>query len=484
MRIYTTIMSYGQSETEEIVMQDNNPRNRDNDFFEDNNPKSSREEQTIIDVVYTGEEGAEPEEEQVQEEMTSELEEAGIRQSAYYHETIKTKQSKCFKNSFSKFIAAVLIISIVGGSSIGAGFAVAKPLVEQFTGIGVIPEEEESAKSTDTAYTSSYVAPLTINNSIADIAENVGPSVVSIKNNKTVATWAGEFNQSGLGSGVIFDEDEEKIYIITNAHVVEGASTLTVTFLGNEKSSAMLVGADTITDIAVVAVNKVDIPEEARSQIRLAPIGDSSNIRVGDLAIAIGNPINEAYNNTVTVGVISALNREINITDQKLNLIQTDAAINPGNSGGALVGPSGEVIGINTIKLVDGTIEGMGFALPMNDVMPIVGELMEKGRIVRPSLGIKGQDLTEELGNFYEIPVGILIIQVVPGSSADMGGIKPGDIILEFDDQKITTMNELKQILLTKKVDDLINVKLIRGASKHTIQVKLQEMPNTYSANK
>ncbi|MEG0905193.1 MAG: trypsin-like peptidase domain-containing protein [Cellulosilyticaceae bacterium] len=482
-------MSYDQSETEEIVMQDDNPRNRDNSFSEDNNPKSSREEQMIIDVAYTGEESSLPKGEQVEEEavIPSFYEEDKraecIRQSSYYHETIKTKQSKRSKHSFSKFIAGLLIISIVGGASIGTGFAVANPLVEKFIGGGA-PEEEKSIEATDIAYIPSYVAPLTTNNSIADIAENVGPSVVSIKNNKTVATWAGEFNQSGLGSGVIFDEDEEKIYIISNAHVVEGASTLTVTFLGNEKSSAMLIGTDTITDIAVIAVNKADIPEEARGQIRPAPIGNSSDIRVGDLAIAIGNPINEAYNNTVTVGVISALNREINLTDQKLNLIQTDAAINPGNSGGALVGPSGEVIGINTIKLVDGTIEGMGFALPMNDVMPIVGELMEKGRIVRPSLGIKGQDLTEELGNFYEIPVGILIVQVVPGSSADMGGIKPGDIILEFDDQKITTMNELKQILLAKKVDDLINVKLIRGASKHTIQVKLQEMPNAYSTNK
>lgn len=447
-------------------MQDNHPQSEDNSFSEDNHPKRSTEE-TIIDVDYSGEEPIAPD----ACEVLGEVEERA--ENTYYHETIKTKSSKRSNKSFAKFIAGVLIVSVVGGSSIGAGFALATPLVENFINSG----EEPAVTDTNKAYSPSYVAPLTANNSIADIAQNVGPSVVSIKNNKTVATWAGEFSQSGLGSGVIFDENEEKIYIITNAHVVQGASTLTVTFLGNEKSAAMLIGADTITDIAVIAVNKADMPEEVRSQIRPAPIGDSNHLRVGDLAVAIGNPINEAYHNTVTVGVISALNREINLTDQKLNLIQTDAAINPGNSGGALVGPNGEVVGINTIKLVDGTIEGMGFALPMNDVMPIVGELMEKGRIVRPSLGITGQDLTEELGNFYEIPVGILVVQVVPGSSADVGGIKSGDIILEFNDQKVTTINELKQILLTKKVDDLINVKLIRGSSKHNIQVKLQEMP-------
>lgn len=455
-------------------MPDNNSQNEDKDFQGDSIGEASDEK--VIDVSYTEEDSVESKQEkshdEIQETHIPTFSDVGTT-NMYYQETIKSNKPKK-KKSFTKFIIGTIIISLVGGGSIGASFAVVNSLLTENSGTAT---QEELPKT----YTPSYVAPLTTNNSIADIASSVGPSVVSIKNNKTVTTWAGEFTQSGLGSGVIFDQDEEKIYIITNAHVVEGASTLVVTFLGNEKAPAMVMGADTITDIAVVAVNRTDIPEEVRGEVRPAALGDSSQLRVGDLAIAIGNPIDEAYNNTVTVGVISALNREISLTDQKLNLIQTDAAINPGNSGGALVGPTGEVIGINTIKLVDGTIEGMGFALPMNDVMPIVAELMEKGRIIRPSLGIQGQDLTEEIGDFYEIPVGILVVNVIPGSSAELAGMQPGDIILEFDSQKIATMNELKQMLLSKKVEDVVTVKIVRGSSKHTLEVKLQEMPKTFT---
>ena len=237
---------------------------------------------------------------------------------------------------------------------------------------------------------------------------------------------------------------------------------------------ANIVGYDTITDIAVVAVDKADIPADIVGQIKPAILGDNDKLRVGDLAIAIGTPIDEAYENTVTVGVVSALDREISLTDQKLNLIQTDAAINPGNSGGALVGPTGEVVGINTIKLVDSEIEGMGFAIPINDVKPIVEELMTTGSIARPVLGIVGENLTEELGNYWDIPVGIMVVQVQPGTSADVAGIKQGDVILEFDGQRISTMEELKELLLDRKVGDQVKVKVVRGSQKLTLDVKLQ----------
>lgn len=397
-------------------------------------------------------------------------------QFAYYHETIKNKPREN-RGSLKKFVAGLLIISIVGGGSIGVGFALAAPFVKGLTQGGLaIPKEAIDIQKTEGIPELASVQPITTNGTIADIATNVGPSVVSIINNKTVMTWAGEFNQSGLGSGVIFKEDEQKVYMITNAHVVEGASNLVVTFLGNYKAPATIVGMDTITDIAVVAVLKKDIPAEAKSGIRIANLGDSDLLNVGDLAVAIGTPIDEAYNNTVTVGVISALDREINLPDKTLKLIQTDAAINPGNSGGALVGPTGEIVGINTIKLVENQIEGMGFAIPINDVKPIVQELMTEGRIARPSLGIVGESMTESIG-FYEIPVGILIREVIPGSSADLAGLQAGDIILEFDRQKITTMEELKQMLRKKKIGDVIPIKIIRGSSKKVIRTKLQDIP-------
>ncbi|MGL4800180.1 MAG: S1C family serine protease [Cellulosilyticaceae bacterium] len=406
--------------------------------------------------------------------------------TSYYQETIKEedktesvkKEKK--KGGLGKFVAGLLVVSMVGGASVGAGFALTAPYAQQLykEKMGI----KEEPKSNGGVYTQpvSYKQLQPGENPVPAIAEAVGNSVVSINNNSTMTTWMGEFSQASLGSGVVFNQDDAKVYIISNAHVVEGANTLTVTFLGNTKVAAHIVGYDTSTDIAVVGVNKEDIPEEMRSQIRVAPLGDSDALRVGEQVVAIGTPIDEAYYNTVSVGYISALGREISLTDQKLNLIQTDAAINPGNSGGALVGPTGEVIGINTMKLAnsDKPIEGMGFAIPINDVKPIVEELMAHGKIVRPSLGITGSNMTEEFGNYWEIPVGILVHQVVPGSSAELAGIQAGDVIIEFDSQRIATMEELKELLREKKVGDQVKVKIVRGSGKKTIDVKLQEVPS------
>lgn len=405
--------------------------------------------------------------------------------NTYYSETIKDKKSKKQGNKkpvggFGKFVAGLTIVSLVGGVALGAGYAFTAPLANKLYnekyGVSLTDGTKGGKNSSTSPYAQStgYVAPVYVNNSIADIAANVGPSVVSIKNNKVVTTWAGEFNQEGLGSGVIFKTDGDKIYIMSNAHVVEGASSLTVTFLGNTKVPADIVGYDTVTDIAVVSVDKTNIPADIVNEIKPAALGDNSELRVGDLAVAIGTPIDEAYENTVTVGVISALDRQINLTDQKLNLIQTDAAINPGNSGGALVGPTGEVIGINTVKLVDSEIEGMGFAIPINDVKPIVDEIMAYGSIQRPVLGIVGENLTEELGNYYDMPVGIMVVQVQPGSSAAIAGMKQGDIIIEFDGERISTMEQLKEILLNKKVGDQASVKVVRGSEKVDLNVKLK----------
>lgn len=442
---------------------------------------NSANNQSQTDYTQNGQAGSYTEEPKVAS-STNPLPPIMDENNTYYHETIKEKKAPRKKKSsggFGKFVAGLTIVSLVGGASLGAGYAFTAPLAKQLYTDKYGMEFSDSStnggnNNSSFAQSTGYVAPVYVNNSIADIAANVGPSVVSIKNNKIVTTWAGEFNQEGLGSGVIFKTDGDKIFIISNAHVVEGASSLTVTFLGNTKVPAEIVGYDTVTDIAVVAVNKADVPTDIVDQIQPAALGDNDTLRVGDLAVAIGTPIDEAYENTVTVGVISALDREINLTDQKLNLIQTDAAINPGNSGGALVGPTGEVIGINTIKLVDSQIEGMGFAIPINDVKPIVDELMQNGSIDRPVLGIVGENLTEELGNYYDIPVGIMIVQVQPGSSAAIAGMQQGDIIIEFDGTRIATMEELKALLLEKQVGDQVSLKIVRGSEKVNLDVKLR----------
>lgn len=306
------------------------------------------------------------------------------------------------------------------------------------------------------------------------------PSVVSITNSRiAVDAWNREFTEQGLGSGVIFDVSDGKVHIITNSHVVEKATALTVTFLGNTRVPAQLVGLDSTSDIAVVVVNKEEIPESIREALTPAPMGDSELLEVGELAVAIGNPINEAYHNTVTAGVISALNREIRLPDKQLNLIQTDAAINPGNSGGALVGSAGTVIGINTIKLVDSQIEGMGFAIPINDVKPIVEELMNSGTVQRPYLGIVGADVTEETAAFLEFPIGIYIRNVVEGSGAYAAGLQEGDIIIEFGGEKISSMEKLSSKIKTYKPNDTVMIKIVRGNQKKEVDVKLLPQPAT-----
>lgn len=394
------------------------------------------------------------------------------KETQYYVETIKPKKEK---TGLKKFIIGTLVVSLVGGGSIGASFAVASSMLAQKQTAQTEGVNNAVATNVETANTGYQVMPVVANTSIGDIAEQVGPSIVSIVNNQVVNTMMGEYSQSGLGSGVIYYQDAEKVYIVTNAHVVEGATNLVVTFLGNTKVNASLVGIDSLTDIAVIAVNQTDIPEEVKGDIKIAPLGDSDTLKVGDLAMAIGTPLDEAYNNTLTVGVVSALNRTIDLGDKKLNLIQTDAAINPGNSGGALIGPTGEVMGINTIKLVDSQIEGMGFSIPINDVKPIIEELMTTGKIARPSLGIAGTTMSQKLADAYEIPVGVYVASVTPGSSAELAGIRQDDIILEFDGTKITTIEELRELIRTKKVGDVVNVRVVRGTEKLSLEVQLKE---------
>lgn len=405
-------------------------------------------------------------------------------QKEFFHETIKDDHKQINNpKSWTKFVVGLLIVSIVGGGVIGTSFSFAQPFAKKFIAEqfeGTLPDDsaqdvKEKFKFDDEpkdvvvkSGTHSDQSP------VVQIAKKVGPSVVSIINTRTVVdSWNREFTEPGLGSGIIFDVSDDQIYIITNSHVIQGSTSLTVTFLGNTRVSAQLVGNDPTSDIAVVSVNKNEIPEEIRPDLKPAPMGDSDALEVGELAVAIGNPVNEAYHNTITSGVISALDREIQLPDKQLNLIQTDAAINPGNSGGALVGSAGNVIGINTIKLVDHQIEGMGFAIPINDVKPIVEELMNRGEVLRPYLGIIGADVTEETAALLDFPIGIYIKGVMEGSGAYVAGLQEGDIIIEFDGEKISSMKMLSSKISEQKPNAKVSVKFLRGKEKKQVTVEL-----------
>lgn len=314
-----------------------------------------------------------------------------------------------------------------------------------------------------------------ISNPAVAVAEKLGPAIVGVK--VTSSAMPNIFGipeeQTGEGSGIIFREDG---YIVTNYHVIEQAykdkeSKIEVT-LTNEKEvlTATIVGGDKITDLAVI---KVD-----RTGLTSAKFGDSSLLKVGDTAIAIGNPLGQEFEGSVTSGVISALNRKITTDGKTFNLIQTDAAINPGNSGGALANINGEVIGINSIKIGASGIEGLGFAIPINDAKPIIDELVANKKIVRPYIGIYGKDIGAEIASRYKLVEGIYVSQIIEFSPAEKSGIKPSDVIVKADGKSIKTMEELNDIKNSKKIGDKIKLTINRSGKEINITVTLEENKN------
>jgi serine protease Do len=301
----------------------------------------------------------------------------------------------------------------------------------------------------------------------------VGPSIVSITSTVVYRDFFNvERTGTGSGSGVIYGVSADAVDILTNEHVIADAREVIVQLKADMYYKAEIIGKDKSTDLAIIRVSAKDVPSEVLSQIKAARFGDSDQIRVGETAIAIGNPL--GYNNTVTVGVISAVDREIK-DKNSLKLIQTDAAINPGNSGGALVNTRGEVIGINTIKISDTQVEGIGFAIPSNSVVPVVNELASKGFVSRPYLGIYGAEISPEAAEAYDIPVGILVRGVIEGSGAEQAGLKAEDVIIEVDDKRIENMTQLSDILMAHEIGDVVRVRVVRSGSTLELNVTLMD---------
>jgi serine protease Do len=300
--------------------------------------------------------------------------------------------------------------------------------------------------------------------SVVDIAHHLKPSLVAITNEKIQETFFGQTRGQSAGSGVIFDISTKKIYILTNNHVVDGANRLKVSFFGDHTYDSTVVGIDQDTDLAVITVEIASIDDETLGQLKPVAIGNSDAIEVGETAVAMGNPL--GYNNTVTVGVISALNRIISNDLNALSLIQTDAAINPGNSGGALVNIKGQLIGINTIKISDTSVEGIGFAIPINSALPILEEIIEKGYVSKPFIGIYGQDVTEDMATMYSIPQGVVVNDFVPDGPASDSQLKIFDIIIALEKRPIKSMKDLTQALSTYKIGDIIEVTVMREVEK------------------
>ena len=303
--------------------------------------------------------------------------------------------------------------------------------------------------------------------SVVDIAAEVGPSVVMVTTTSTVSTIFGNTLQQGSGSGIIISADG---YIITNNHVIENSQMVKVVLSDGREFSARIVGADAKTDIAVIKIDDAD-------NLTVAVMGDSDKIQVGEIAIAIGNPLGQQLTGTVTQGVISAVNRTVEAEQNTyVNLIQTDAAINQGNSGGALVNGYGEVIGINTVKYAASGVEGIGFAIPINNAIPIVEDLIAKGYVSgRPLIGVALIEVTPQLAYMNNIPEGLYVSSVEPGSAASDGGIRTGDVIIKADGEKVNSVDSLNEIRDTKQVGQPLTLEVYRNGKNIEITIYLKE---------
>ena len=324
---------------------------------------------------------------------------------------------------------------------------------------------------------------------IATIAKNAMPSIVSITNMSVqeVQSFFGGTQQqesTSVGSGIIIGQTDSELLILTNNHVVEGNEKLTVSFVDNESVEANVKGTDSTKDLAVVAVKISDVKDSTMDEIAVATMEDSSKLEVGEQVIAIGNAL--GYGQSVTVGYISALNRQVSVSDSEsdtsytADLIQTDAAINPGNSGGALLSANGEVIGINSVKYSDTSVEGIGYAIPINTAAPIINDLITKEKVDESDsayLGIAGVDVTDDVAKTYNMPSGVYVAQVTGGSAAEQAGIQKGDIITEFDGKQIGSMEELSSTMEYYKAGTTVDVKIERSTNgeyqEQTISVTL-----------
>lgn len=355
------------------------------------------------------------------------------------------------------------------------------------------PESTPEATAAPTSTSTTALA--AFSNEIADVVAEAQDSVVGIHNYQMVSAQQGGYyggfggyyfgfggqngngqqaeqteQLAGSGSGVIYSADG---YVITNYHVIDGASRVTVVLSTGEEVEATVIGGDSVQDIALLKVDRTGLPA--------AKMGDSSQVRTGEFAIAIGSPLGDELTGTTTYGIVSYANRTLEIDGAYVSMIQTDAAINAGNSGGALLNVNGEVIGINSRKTSGSTssgssIEGIGFAIPINEVKSIVEELITTGKISRPGLGITGQEISESMAAYYNMVPGIYVNTVTEGSAADKAGVKQQDIITALDGKSVTTQSELRAALYSHKIGDTVTLTVYRSGQSMDLSITLEEL--------
>jgi serine protease Do len=396
----------------------------------------------------------------------------------------RRRPRKQFVKGFASMVAAGVM-----GSALTLGVLPHTDYLEK-----LYPNEVQSS-SGQSGSTRNAVKPVTAkttavsSGSIADTVEQISKAIVGIVNyqqqNNNFYRSNNSSQQSvetGTGSGVIFQKNNDNAYIVTNNHVIEGATKLEVSLYNGEKTTAEVIGTDALTDLAVIKI-------DAKYVTATAQFGDSSTLRPGDQVYAIGNPLGLDLSRTVTQGIVSAINRSIAVStsagDWETNVIQTDAAINPGNSGGALINPAGQVIGINSLKISESGVEGLGFAIPSNDFIPIVNQLIKNGKIERPYLGVGLADLNQVSEMYWQgvpanITKGVMVMNIDPNSAAASAGLHVKDIIVSMNETEIANSSDLRKYLYTKaKTGDVLKLGVYRNGETITLNVKLTE--NNYA---
>lgn len=418
---------------------------------------------------------------------------------------MEDREERAKKGIFTKILALILSGMLLG-SVAGVAFYGTTSLIKYFDPVlqvmkvvGFVNEdvvdelfetEDESEETTILPSTTEKITTLT---DVSDIAKAAMPSLVSIINEYTATQNFGYFGSyeqtyNASGSGFIVGQNETELLLVTNYHVVEGADRLVITFVDNTTAEAIVKGSTKTMDLAVIAVSLNDLSEETKNAIAIATLGDSDTLLVGEPAIAIGNAL--GYGQSVTTGVISALDREVQVeADYEITgtFIQTDAAINPGNSGGALLNMKGEVIGINSSKIGGSTVEGMGYAIPISAAKPIIENLLEKAdrqEVPEASRGYLGVTVTNAIDYMQSniVPAGAYIETVIKDSAADRAGLMSGDIITKFGSDEISSLSDLQETIRYYQKGETIQVTIERrdkygDYSELSVNVVLQGKP-------
>lgn len=398
----------------------------------------------------------------------------------YYDQDYENYNAKRQKGNRGGWFLAGFVGAILGGLLMFFALPALSNFVPYNMDLGDTETESQGGTENQSGITKNVS--VNVNSAITDIVDDVSDAVVGVVNLQEAGFW-NETGEAGTGSGVIYKKDGENAFVVTNHHVIEGASQVEISLSDGTRVPAEILGSDVLTDLAVLRVNSEKIK-------KIAEFGDSDAVKPGEPVIAIGNPLGLQFSGSVTQGIISGTERAIPIdengdgqVDWNAEVLQTDAAINPGNSGGALINLDGKVIGINSMKIAEAAVEGIGLSIPANHAIPIIEDLEKYSEVRRPFMGI-GMRSLNEVSSYHkeqtlrlpeDITEGVIVMSVVPVSPATQAGLQEFDVITEFAGEKVKDIIELRKVLYDQDVGDTVEVKYYRNGEEMSGKMKLGE---------